>query len=308
MSKERLFFTGSVRIIGDPRPSGLDLRVYACVSLHDGMSLHKGTGRGCYASFATLTAEIGCDAANLSRSLKRLVDWGYLTEERQEDRRRKAYRVTFPSRDSWSDCQQDVGENANKAAEIVGNGDSSNIGNHSENPPYYSSLKELDPPEGEKLNSDESARLPSRGLQEGSRIEPAGKLAIVERVLGDPDAGLVAIQECERTVDAILDECGSNYDPEDCTGSWAVRLSDRIAAKKHEIEVVHWLGSVEQFLAQHAAPLDPERARDCIENADRFADQDHLPEAVRSRAANLARAVQARLIVAHAGQAKRVRS
>ena len=81
--KERLFFTGSVNIIRDSRPSGLDLRVYACVSLHDGMSLLKSSGRGCYATFATLTAEIGCDAANLSRSLKRLVEWGYLTEERQ---------------------------------------------------------------------------------------------------------------------------------------------------------------------------------------------------------------------------------
>ena len=107
MARKRLFWTGSTRIINDPRPSALDIRVYACVSLHDGMSLDPGkSGRGCYATFATLTAEIGCDPANLSKSLKRLVEWGYLVEERQEDRRRKAYRLTWHTAETWRNCQQ----------------------------------------------------------------------------------------------------------------------------------------------------------------------------------------------------------
>ena len=150
MARERLFFTGSVNIIGDQRPSGLDLRVYACVSMHDGMSLPKGTGRGCYATFATLIAEIGCDAANLSRSLKRLVEWGYITEERQDDRRRKTYRVVFESRETWRNRQQ-------SKSEIVGNGECGNGGNPLLNGQHYSSLKELDYPEGLELDSSKEA-------------------------------------------------------------------------------------------------------------------------------------------------------
>lgn len=162
--KERLFYTGSARIISDPRPSGLDMRVYACVSLHDGMSLLKKTGRGCYATFATLTAQIGCDAANLSRSLKRLVEWGYLTDERQDDQRRKTYRVTFESRDSWKNDQQSfVGETDNDPNEIVGNGESGNGGNPPQTGQHYSSLKGLYPSEEEKLNPLERARLAARG-------------------------------------------------------------------------------------------------------------------------------------------------
>ena len=182
---ERLFFTGSTNIIRDPRPSGLDLRVYACVSLHDGMSLLKGSGRGCYATFATLTAEIGCDAANLSRSLKRLVEWGYLTEERQDDRRRKTYRVTFDNEESWRNRQQSkVDETANEPAEIVGNDESGNGGNLPQDEEHYSSLKGLYPSEEEKLNSLERARV-ARCSPE--RIEfsgnAGGQMARLERAL-----------------------------------------------------------------------------------------------------------------------------
>ena len=183
MAKKRDFYTGSTNIIGDPRPSGLDMRVYACVSMHDGMSLRKGTGGGCYATFATLTAEIGCDASNLSKSLRRLVEWGYLVEERQEDRRRRTYRVVFDHAESWRNGQQSfVGETANEAAEIVGNGESGNGGNPPQTEQHYSSLKELNTPEGEKLDSSEEAHLAARGL---SKIEfadnPGAQLARFER-------------------------------------------------------------------------------------------------------------------------------
>jgi DNA-binding MarR family transcriptional regulator len=181
VGKERLFFTGSARIISDPRPSGLDMRVYACVSLHDGMSLLKKTGRGCYATFATLTAEIGCDAANLSRSLKRLVDWGYLAEERQNDRRRKTYRVTFESAESWRNRQQFA---AGGLIQIVGNALSGNGRNPAQTEQHYSSLKELDSPEGEKLNSPEGARFAARGLGKIECGENVGaQLAVLERAL-----------------------------------------------------------------------------------------------------------------------------
>lgn len=219
--KERLFYTGSKYIIGDPRPSGLDMRVYAVVSLHDGMSLFPGkNGRGCYASFATLTAQLGCDAANLSRSLKRLVDWGYLTEERQEDGRRKTYRVTWDNSESWQSRQQSDGRNlaelpTNRAAQlsksttnrpkVVGNGVSLNGRKQSEISEHYSSLKELDLPKEEtksskgKLNSEESAlrallkvnegyapwvniRELERALQRGSPVDRIGWCVYLHQV------------------------------------------------------------------------------------------------------------------------------
>jgi len=183
VGKERIFFTGSARIIGDPRPSGLDLRVYACVSLHDGMSLVKGKGRGCYANFATLTAQIGCDAANLSRSLKRLVDWGYLTEERQTDRRRKSYRVTFETAESWQSRQQFA---ANELLQIVGNGVSRNGRNPPQTDSHYSSLKGLNSLEREKLDSPEGARFAARGLSKMDFGASVGaKLAVLEHALSE---------------------------------------------------------------------------------------------------------------------------
>lgn len=185
MPKERLFFTGSTRIISDPRPSGLDLRVYSCVSLHDGMSLLKGTGRGCYATFATLTAEVGCDAANLSRSLKRLVDWGYLTEERQTDRRRKTYRVTFCTVEAWQNRQRTA---AGHLVEIVGNQLSETGSNPPQTEQHYSSLKGLDHLK-DKLDSSKEARFAARWLSRNGLDEAAGaRLAMFERAFrADPD-------------------------------------------------------------------------------------------------------------------------
>ncbi|MGI8704956.1 MAG: MarR family transcriptional regulator [Sphingomicrobium sp.] len=220
MAKERLFFTGSTRIIGDPRPSGLDLRVYACVSLHDGMSLLKKNGRGCYATFATLTAEIGCDAANLSRSLKRLVEWGYLTEERQEDRRRKTYRVTFESADSWQSRQQ-------PADEIVGNGESGNGSNPPQDEQHYSSLKGLDTLEREKLDSSEEAHF-VRGSPERMEFEDnvGAQLAVLERAMKAGEN--INAVEWYRYV-------GSVWEDEEHRGR-ATRLADELAELMTEEE------------------------------------------------------------------------
>jgi hypothetical protein len=183
---KRDFYTGSVRIIGDARPSGLDHRVYACVSMHDGMSLKKDSGRGCYATFATLTAAIGCDASNLSKSLKRLVEWGYLTEERQVDRRRKTYRVVFDFPEGWRNDQQSIdGELANDLAEIVGQSDSESGGNPPLDAQHYSSLKGLDSLK-EKLNSSEEARLATRHPYKLDYADnPVAQMANLERALRD---------------------------------------------------------------------------------------------------------------------------
>lgn len=183
--RKRIFSTVPARIFGDPRPSALDFRVLACVSMHDGMSLTKGTGRGCYATFATLTAEIGCDPGNLSRSLKRLVEWDYLFEERQIDRRRKTYRVIFGPVESCSNGQQsNVVEAADEPDEIVVLPESGNGRNPPLDEQHYSSLKGLDLSE-EKLDSSEAARFAARGSSGKVALEdnPGAQLAILERAL-----------------------------------------------------------------------------------------------------------------------------
>ena len=192
--------------------------------MHDGMSLVKGTGRGCYATFATLTSEIGCDASNLSKSLRRLIEWGYLSEERQEDRRRKTYRVIFYPADCWRNDQQPfVGETANNQPEIVGNCDSGNGGNPLLNGQHYSSLKGLDPLEREKLNSPEGARFTARGSPEKTPIEEnvGAQLAILERALnaGD-DINLVDWYEY----------VGSVWEEEEHRGH-AMRLAEKLAER-----------------------------------------------------------------------------
>lgn len=196
MGGKRDFFTGSTAIIGDPRPSGLDMRVYACISEHDGMSLKKGTGRGCYATYATLTGRLGCDASNLSKSIKRLVEWGYITEERQKDRRLKTFRIVFDFPEGWPGGQRIVSEDANDQSpeidggsangisEIVGNDNSDNPRNPLLTSQHYSSLKELDPSEEEKLDPSEEARLAARRSAKIGVAENAGaQMAMLERRL-----------------------------------------------------------------------------------------------------------------------------
>lgn len=224
MAKERLFFTGSTRIIGDPRPSGLDMRVYACVSLHDGMSLVKGTGRGCYATFATLCAAVGCDPANLSRSLKRLVEWGYLTEERQADRRRKTYRVTFDSAETWQNGQR---SRATQLTEIVGNALTGNGRNPPQTEQHYSSLKGLDTLEREKLNSSEEARFAARRLSKIEFAENIGAhLAVLERALKAGD---------EINLVDSYQYVGSIWEVEEHRGR-ATRLAEELASLMTEEE------------------------------------------------------------------------
>lgn len=230
MGKPRTFYTGPVRAIGDARLAGLDHRVLHCVSLHDGMSLVKGTGRGCYATFATLTGLLGCDAGNLSRSLKRLVDWGYLTEERQDDRRRKTYRVVFDAEtpgnvtpDSWQNDQQ-------SPSEIVGNGESGNGRNPPQTEQHYSSLKGLDPLERDKLNSSEAARFAARGLPNLEFADNVGaQLAKLERAL-----------KAGEKIDCLATYAWLETVEEDEHRHWAMRICELVIDAMDDNEYRAW--------------------------------------------------------------------
>jgi hypothetical protein len=124
VSKSRDFSTVPIRAIWDDSLSGLDLRVLICISLHDGMSLRKGSGAGCYATNDTLQKEIRCSYTSLSKSITRLVEKGYLQRERQADKKsRTTLRVIFHAEDSCSFEQltddEIVGETDNHFPETV---------------------------------------------------------------------------------------------------------------------------------------------------------------------------------------------
>jgi hypothetical protein len=200
----RKFFTGAVALIGDQRPSALDLRVYACVSLHDGMSLVKGKGAGCYASNLKLAGMIGCDYTSLSKSLSRLVTWGYLLKERHaEDRRCTTYRCVFDFPDGWSNGQVSgqpivgdpandplkvVGRDAAEQAKVVGRPSSETRENQPKTAQHYIPLKgELDSVETEELDSPkvrvaDAPRVAARCAVSFRDVEPINEtLAKFER-------------------------------------------------------------------------------------------------------------------------------
>lgn len=78
MADEREFTTLPRRALGDRRLSGMDLRVLGAISLHDGLSLSKGKGQGCYAGDRKLAQTANTDRTNVKRSKARLLDYGYL--------------------------------------------------------------------------------------------------------------------------------------------------------------------------------------------------------------------------------------
>jgi hypothetical protein len=152
MGKPRVFTTLPAAMIGDPRPTALDIRCAAAIALHDGMSTLKGKGAGCYARHSTLAAEAKTDVTNFSKSLSRLIAWGYVLREPQlMDKRRFTLRIAYP------DPAEIVGE---EAPQIVGEAEAANGGFSRETDRHYSSLKEeLHSVETEKLNSSEEADI-----------------------------------------------------------------------------------------------------------------------------------------------------
>jgi hypothetical protein len=172
-SAKRTFFCNPRRIIRDSRPAALHHRVLGAVALHDGMSLVKGKGGGCYASYKTLAAEVGCDYTNFSKAITSLIRWGYLVREPQIlDRRKFTLRVVYDAEDSWSidqhsnrdivgeqtnDLTKIVGQNTTNNAEIVGRKISESRRNLPKTASHYISLKEeLD---FEESNEIDSAKL-----------------------------------------------------------------------------------------------------------------------------------------------------
>ncbi len=89
------------RAIGDGALSGLDLRLLGAIALHDRMSETGRSRQGCWASHKRLAAMLGCDKSAVSRSLKRLVEWGYVQSQRNpRSRRYKVLVVHYTDEDA----------------------------------------------------------------------------------------------------------------------------------------------------------------------------------------------------------------
>lgn len=161
----RFFTTLPARTIADTRPTALDLRCLAVIALHDGMSKVSGKGGGCYAKHSTLASEVGTDVSNFSKSLSRLLSWGYVAREPQLfDKRRFTLRVIYDHDDTWRTDQPSppeiVGEAAPAEPEIVGDAESGNGGVLPRIDRHYISLnEELHSDKSEELNSPKGRQL-----------------------------------------------------------------------------------------------------------------------------------------------------
>jgi DNA-binding MarR family transcriptional regulator len=164
VGKAREFTTAPVRAIADTRLTALELRALLVIAEHDGMSLVKGSGAGCYAKLATLAERLGTDISNFSKAVSRLVKLGYVLKQPQKDGRRATLRVIYEAADSWRVDQQspagttskmvgeatnnqaeNVGEFANYPAEIVGDDVFEPRRNPPKTAPHYTPLRgELD--------------------------------------------------------------------------------------------------------------------------------------------------------------------
>lgn len=101
---EALFAAVPLRALIDPRLTDRDIRRLAVIAAFDQMSLATKRGQGAWAGHRTMAAMVGGDGSNesnLSVSIKKFVDLGYLEESRKaDDRRRRVYRVIYAAEDT----------------------------------------------------------------------------------------------------------------------------------------------------------------------------------------------------------------
>lgn len=195
MTKPREFTTMPARAIADTRLTALDLRCLGAIALHDGMSLVRGTGAGCYARSSVLAEMARTDISNFSKAVSRLIKLGYVVKEPQQtDRRRYTLRVIYGDDDSWRTDQQSsrpepseivgeltnhrseiVGEPTNDSPEIVGEAAIKNGSFSRKTGSQYISLnEEIDFGEPKEINSEESAQRAFSAPRHG--CQPIGEI------------------------------------------------------------------------------------------------------------------------------------
>lgn len=251
----RPFTTLPARAIADTTLTALDLRCLAVIAYHDGMSASRGSGGGCYARNDTLAAIVRTDTTNFSKCLSKLIRLEYVTREPQlTDKRRFTLRVQYPTDDSWRTDQQSdgekvgeitnngheiVGQFANQAPKVVGDGESENGGFSSQTDRQYISLnEEIDFDESSEINSAKRrdvavARRPAGiicQLPEGfNRLPYGAKVAKVEGAFNalDRDVDAIPPDELKLVTDWLL----GMFDefPDETFGQQALRLYEEIS-------------------------------------------------------------------------------
>jgi DNA-binding transcriptional ArsR family regulator len=93
LDEGRKFLTLPPRYIHDRRLTVYDCQVLGAIAWYD---RHGGNERGCLCGRKQISEDIGILEANVSRSLRRLQEFGYITVERDgTDGRRKVQRVRY---------------------------------------------------------------------------------------------------------------------------------------------------------------------------------------------------------------------
>ena len=194
--KKREFTTVPARAIGDVRLTALELRCLMVISLHDGMSLQRGTGAGCYARYSTLAELVQTDITNFSKAVSRLLSFGYVVRDKQAtDKRRYTLRVVPDPMfekvgDTANYIDKQVGGQTNHSAEIVGERSLENDAIPPKPSPEYISLnEEIDFDESREIDSLERAQLADREMRRDD--VPSAIQALVKSVRKDTaEAGL----------------------------------------------------------------------------------------------------------------------
>ena len=97
LDEGRKFLTLPPRYIHDRRLTAYDCQVLGAIAWYD---RHNNNGQGCYCGRKQISEDTGILEANVSRSLSRLQEFGYITVERDgRDARRKVQRVLYTSSD-----------------------------------------------------------------------------------------------------------------------------------------------------------------------------------------------------------------
>jgi hypothetical protein len=141
----------------DRELTGLEWRLLLWISLHDGMSLVKGSGPGCYASNLTLFGEVGCEYSAGCRALSNLVRRGHLV--REQVGRSTRYRVVFGEPDNLqagnTSSSGKVAASQHERPEYVAEPSGQMLESAGETSSDYSSLSEgLDSAEAEEIDSE----------------------------------------------------------------------------------------------------------------------------------------------------------
>src|SRR5579864_7079734 len=90
------FAAAPIPAIKDNRFATTHYRAILVVAQHDGMSIPRGKGEGCWATIKTLAQCCGVNHTNLSTALGELIKWGYLIRETHPyDKRRMVLRVNY---------------------------------------------------------------------------------------------------------------------------------------------------------------------------------------------------------------------